>query len=161
MKFRKISYNQYSKDVGSDTESIKKEWGDIRLPHRATKYSSGYDFYSPVDFTLEAGMEIKIPTGICIDLQWDKFLAIFPRSGLSFKYRAQLNNCVAIVDADYSCSDNEGHIFLAIINDSRKGKILDIKKGDAIAQGVIIQYFKTEDDDCIVARNGGIGSTGR
>lgn len=161
MKFRKISYEQYCKDLDSDTPEVRKQWEDIKIPHRATKYSAGYDFFSPIDFTLKPGEEIKLPTGICIDLQWDKFLAIYPRSGLGFKYRAQLNNCVAIVDADYSSSDNEGHIFLAIINDSRKGKTLEIKSGDAIAQGIIMWYFKTEDDDCITPRNGGLGSTGK
>ena len=39
-------------------------------------------------------------------------LAIFPRSGLGFKYRLQLNNTVGIIDSDYFNSDNEGHILL-------------------------------------------------
>ena len=41
-------------------------------------------------------------------------LMMFPRSGLGFKYRLQLNNTVGIIDSDYYDSDNEGHIFIKI-----------------------------------------------
>ena len=35
----------------------------------------------------------------------------YPRSGLGFKFRLQLNNTVGIIDSDYYNSDNEGHNF--------------------------------------------------
>ena len=49
-------------------------------------------------------------------------LKIYPRSGLGFKYRLQLNNTVGIIDSDYFYSDNEGHIFIKITNDSNEEK---------------------------------------
>ncbi len=49
-------------------------------------------------------------------------LKLYPRSGLGFKYRVQLNNTVGIIDSDYFHSDNEGHIFVKITNDSNERK---------------------------------------
>lgn len=49
-------------------------------------------------------------------------LQCYPRSGLGFKFRLQLNNTVGIIDSDYYYSDNEGHIFAKITNDTNEGK---------------------------------------
>lgn len=155
MKFNKISHTQYWLDKMDQYIEHK----DIKLPKRATKGSAGYDIYSVTDFTLEPGQTIKLPTGINIHLDEDKFLAIVPRSGLGFKYRTQLDNTIGIIDSDYSSSDNEGHIWLKITNDSKNGHIVKIRQGEAICQGIIMPYFKVEDDDTTETRNGGFGST--
>ena len=39
------------------------------------------------------------------------------------------------------------HIWVKITNDSKRGDTLVVNKGDAIAQGIILEYFKAEDDD--------------
>ena len=121
--------------------------------------SAGYDIYSVKDFTLQPGQTIKLPTGIRVKLDSDKFLAIVPRSGLGFKYRTQLDNTIGVIDADYYNSSNEGHIWVKITNDSKNGDVLEIKQGDAICQGIICQYFLTEDDNVTETRDGGFGST--
>ena len=157
-KFEKVSFEQYAKSVGGDVD-LYSEYDNIKLPKRATVGSAGYDFFAPFSFKLEVGETIKIPTGIRVLLDNDKFLAIYPRSGLGFKYRLQLDNCVGIVDCDYSHSDNEGHIFIKITNDGREGKTISIKQGEAFAQGIITQFFKTVDDETDGIRNGGFGST--
>ena len=94
-----------------------------------------------------------------LKLDDDKFLAIYPRSGLGFKYKMQLFNSVGIVDSDYSQSDNEGHIWAKFYNDSPDGKTITIKQGEAMCQGIIQQFFKTDDDETDGVRNGGMGST--
>ena len=86
-------------------------------------------------------------------------LKIYPRSGLGFKYRLQLNNTVGIIDSDYSRSDNEGHIFIKVTNDSNEGKTLSIPAGTGFAQGSFVEYGITVDDDASGVRNGGFGST--
>ena len=73
---------------------------------------------------------------------------IFPRSGLGFKYRLQLNNTVGIIDEDYFYSDNEGHIFIKLTNDSNEGKMLQIKAGEAFAQGIFVPFGITMNVDC-------------
>ena len=166
-KFHKVSFEQFYKDFvdtfgdkENENFSIKDCYNLIQLPKRATKGSAGYDFYSPVSFCLKAGETIKIPTGIRVELDEDKVLSLYPRSGLGFKYRLQLNNTVGVIDSDYYFSDNEGHIMIKIMNDSREQKTVRITTGDAFAQGVFMQYGITEDDCADAKRSGGFGSTG-
>lgn len=158
MRFEKVSFEEYKNSIRGDVD-LTAEYNDIKLPKRATTGSAGYDFFSPFSFDLDAGETIKIPTGIRVILDNDKWLGIYPRSGLGFKYRIQLDNTIAVIDSDYYQSDNEGHIFIKITNDSRDGKSVHINKGEAIAQGIIQKYFITDDDNADGVRNGGFGST--
>ncbi len=86
-------------------------------------------------------------------------LKLYPRSGLGFKYRLQMNNTVGIIDSDYFNSDNEGHIFIKLTNDTNEGRTLEIARGTGFAQGIFIEYGITVDDDAAGVRNGGLGST--
>ena len=70
-----------------------------------------------------------------------------------------MNNTVGIIDSDYFFSDNEGHIFMKITNDSNEGKTVEVSAGTGFAQGIFMQYGITEDDDAEGIRNGGFGST--
>lgn len=160
-KFEFISEAQYVVDFTGVVNPVPHS--DLKLPKRATKCSAGYDIYSPIDFILKPGETIKIPTGVRVLLDENKFLMIVPRIGLGFKYRSQLDNTVGVIDADYSNSDNEGHIWIKITNDSNPNETADktmfISKGQGIAQGIILSYGLTDDDDTNGIRNGGFGST--
>ena len=159
-KFEKVSFEQFKSgfDDKNDAE-IKALYDDIKLPKRATKGSAGYDFFAPFDIVLEPGKTIKIPTGIRAQMEDNYVLKLYPRSGLGFKYRLQLNNTVGIIDSDYYYSDNEGHIFAKITNDSNENKTVEIKKGTGFMQGIFVEYGITIDDDATETRNGGFGST--
>lgn len=160
MRFEKVSYDQYASTSDKPKDDLLlDEYDSIRIPRRATVGSAGYDFFAPWTFVLAPGQTVKIPSGIRVLLDEDKVLQCYPRSGLGFKYRLQLDNCVGIIDSDYSNSDNEGHIFFKITNDSRDGKVVTIHRGEAFAQGIITQYFTTENDNASGIRNGGFGST--
>lgn len=135
------------------------EYDDLKLPQRATKGSAGYDFYSPFSFQLLPKKSIKIPTGIRVQMNDNFVLLLFPRSSLGFKYRLQLDNSVGVIDSDYYYSDNEGHIYIKITNDSNDNETINIKKGDAIAQGIFLPFGITIDDNTTNIRNGGFGST--
>ena len=138
---------------------MRQIFDSIELPKRATRGSAGYDFYSPVDFELKPGETIKIPTGIRVYMEESWVLNLFPRSGLGFKFRLQMNNTVGIIDSDYFYSDNEGHIFVKLTNDSNEGKIVRVEAGTGIVQGIFMEYGVTIDDDAKEVRNGGFGST--
>lgn len=153
-KFEKVSFEEFSKEI-NDLNC----YNDIKLPLRATKGSAGYDFFAPFDFTLKPGETIKVPTGIRVKIIDGWFLGIYPRSGLGFKYRLQLNNTVGIIDSDYYYALNEGHIFIKITNDSNEDKTLVVKKGEAFAQGIFMPFGITEDDEVSTVRTGGMGST--
>ncbi|MBQ5707209.1 MAG: dUTP diphosphatase, partial [Peptococcaceae bacterium] len=141
-------------------QSVSKEVYDaVNLPKRATIGSAGYDFYSPLTFSLAPGETIKIPTGIRAEINEGWVLMIYPRSGLGFKYRVQLNNTVGIIDSDYFYSDNEGHIFIKITNDSNEGKTVTVEVGQGFAQGLFMPFGITVDDEVSAMRNGGFGST--
>lgn len=157
-KFEFVSKEQYLKDF-EFKEDACEVYSKLKKPHRATAMSAGYDFYSPFDFHLEPGKTIKIPTGIRAKMPEDYVLMIYPRSGLGFKYRIQLNNTVGVIDSDYYNALNEGHIMIKITNDSNEGKALDIKAGEGFAQGIFMQYGIVEDDDAKDIRVGGFGST--
>jgi len=162
--FEKVSEERYLADftdsfAGTDEAFAKAVYDGIRLPKRATAKSAGYDIYAPKDFTLSPGETIKIPTGIRVKMNEDYVFMVYPRSGLGFKYRLQLDNTVGVIDADYYDSDNEGHIFVKITNDSLSGKVLTVQAGTAFAQGIFMQYGITFDDDVTTVRNGGLGST--
>ena len=142
----------------SDAE-VQNIYENIRLPKRATAGSAGYDFFSPLSFELKPGETIKIPTGIRAEMECGWVLKLYPRSGLGFKYRLQLNNTVGIIDSDYFYSDNEGHIFIKITNASNEGKTVQVEAGTGFAQGIFLEYGITMDDDVEAVRNGGFGST--
>jgi dUTP pyrophosphatase len=146
-------FKQYSE------EEAKAVYDEIRLPKRATKGSAGYDFFAPFDIKLNPGETIKVPTGIRAEMEEDWVLKLYPRSGLGFKYRLQMNNTVGIIDSDYFYSDNEGHIFVKITNDTNEGKTVEIPKGTGFVQGIFLEYGITVDDDAEGIRNGGFGST--
>ena len=182
-KFEKVSYEQFKKDfmntLGgwflvyidelpfsmndpdmSEVEAkIRKIYDNIKLPTRATVGSAGYDFYAPFKIRLECGKTIKMPTGIRVKIDDGWVLQCYPRSGLGFKYRMQLDNTVGIIDSDYYNSDNEGHIMAKLTNDGLEGKVIEVNAGDGYMQGIFTQYGITKDDDADGIRNGGFGST--
>lgn len=164
-KFEKISLEQFRKDfLDTFPDAAEAEiagiYERISLPKRATAGSAGYDYFSPIDFTLKPGETIKIPTGIRAGMEEGWVLCNFPRSGQGFKFRLQLNNTVGIIDSDYYFSDNEGHIMAKLTNDSNEGRVLSVKAGDGFMQGVFFPYGITFDDEADGVRNGGFGSTG-
>ena len=102
---------------------------------------------------------IKVPTGIRAKIDNGWVLTIYPRSGLGFKYRLQLNNPVGIIDSDYYGSSNEGHIYIKITNDTNENRIISIKEGEGFAQGIFFNFGITVDDEVSEIRDGGFGST--
>lgn len=162
-KFHKVSKEQFIKDWCDEThqtpEQASKIYESIKMPKRATIGSAGYDFFAPISFSLIAKEAIKIPTGIRAEIAEGWVLQIYPRSGLGFKYRLQMNNTVGIIDSDYFFADNEGHIFIKMTNDTKEGKEVHVEAGDGFAQGIFMPFGITEDDDADGERRGGFGST--
>ena len=161
--FEKVPFAQYMDDVldvyggaekfksiksctdTSDVEiMIKAMYDSIKIPERATKGSAGYDFYAPEDYVIWPNETVKIPTGLRVMMEEGWMLSIFPRSGLGFKFRIQLDNTVGIIDSDYYGSDNYGHIMIKLTNDTREGKVCTINAGNGFAQGIFIPQRSCE-----------------
>ena len=140
-QFYKVSFDQF-----------KESWEDT-FPETSSEEAS------PIDFELKPGETLKIPTGIRASMEEGWVLCIFPRSGLGFKYRLQMNNTVGIIDSDYYFSDNEGHIFVKLTNDTNENRTVTVKQGNGIVQGIFLPFGITRDDEEEGVRNGGFGST--
>ena len=162
-EFQKVSFEQFEADFKKNfpnAADVKSVYDNIKLPQRATVGSAGYDFFAPVDFTLEQGKSLLIPTGIRAKISDGWVLNIYPRSGLGFKHRVQLDNTVGIIDADYYNSSNEGHIMIKLSCDAHdEGHAVSLKSGDGFAQGIFLQFGITLDDSAEGVRDGGFGST--
>lgn len=171
-KFEKVSFKQFKKDfldcfplakcskTDKDLENeIREIYDAIKLPKRGTTGSAGYDFFAPVKIELVPNETVKIPTGIRCRIDNDWVLKCYPRSGLGFKYRMQLNNTVGIIDSDYYGADNEGHIMAKITNDTNEDKTVEVESGKGFMQGIFVEYGIAEDDDTNRVRTGGFGHT--
>ena len=157
-KFEKVSREQFNKDFLKNV-TYKCDYDvyeNVKLPVRSSTGSAGYDFVSPIGFSLGHGESIIIPTGIRCKINEGWVLNIYPRSGLGFKTHVRLANTVGIIDSDYYNADNQGHIMVKLV--AEKPVHLDI--GDRFCQGVFTPYGITEDDECETERTGGFGSTG-
>jgi dUTP pyrophosphatase len=161
-RFEKVSFEQFKKDYESifgNSDNVLDIYENIKLPKRATKGSAGHDFFAPFSFTLKAKQSIKIPTGIRVFIEDGWVLKNYPRSGLGFKYKVQLDNTVGIIDSDYYYSTNEGHIMTKLTNDNNEGKEVVVNVGEGFAQGIFVEYGITYDDEVNDIRDGGFGST--
>lgn len=162
--FEKVSMEQFRsawEDAFRDVPFSKEIYDGIKLPLRATSGSAGYDFYSPLKITVAAGETVRIPTGIRAKMEDGWVLQLYPRSGLGYKFRFQLDNTVGIIDSDYYYAENEGHIMAKLTNCSTEGKSLVIEAGGGFMQGIFTEFGITMDDCASGVRTGGFGSTGK
>ena len=130
---------------------------EIQLPTRATEHSAGYDFYSPIDVTIEPGKSCLIFTDVKAHMYYDNVLMLYVRSSMG-KHPVVIANGTGIIDCDYYGNvDNDGNIGLRLLNLGETPYV--IKAGDRIGQGVFLKYGITKNDDALGSRSGGFGST--
>ncbi len=137
---------------------------NINLPERKTKFSAGYDIEAAEDIVIPKfipGMKpTLVKTGIKAYMMDDEVLYLYNRSSNPGKKGLVLANSVGVVDKDYYGNpDNDGHIMFAFFN--IKDEDIEIKKGDAIGQGVFAKYLTVDDDSSEGIRQGGFGSTNK
>ena len=132
----------------------------IVLPKRQTSGSAGYDFVTPYDVALRPNERVVIPTGVKVRLKQGYVLQLHIRSSVGIKKGVVLSCITGIVDADYySNKSNDGDIMLALVNNG--DRTVRYKAGERIAQGIILQFETTTNDNASGSRSGGIGSSGR
>ena len=131
------------------------------LPERKTRQSAGYDIAAAEDTALPPGKVVPVPTGIKAYMGKDEYLGIHVRSGFSVRNGVSCVNSQGIIDSDYyNNEENEGHIFIALINHGKE--TVKIPKGTRIAQGIFYKYLTADGDEAEkgAQRSGGFGSTG-
>ena len=143
-------------------EKVKRITEDIKLPTRSTLNSAGYDFFAIEDDVIPAKTIKIIMTGVKCELMSDMMLVLANRSSNPGKKGLILINGIGVVDADYyGNADNDGEIGFAFYN--MKEEDINIKKGEKLGQGIIVNFIKTENDyltNSDAVRAGGFGSTG-
>ena len=113
------------------------------------------------DFTKQTGFKpTLVSTGMKCKLDPGTWLQLSVRSSSPLKYWLMMGNGIGVIDADYyNNPDNEGEIFFQIYNLSPFN--IQIKKGEAIGQAIILPYGVTADDAAGGERTGGFGSTSK
>ncbi|MCI9016327.1 MAG: dUTP diphosphatase [Clostridia bacterium] len=136
----------------------------INLPIRKTKYSAGYDMEAAEDVIIPSfkkGMNpTLVKTGLKAYMKEDEVLLLYNRSSNPKKKGLILANSVGVIDKDYYENlDNDGHIMFAFYN--IKEEDVQIKKGEAIGQGIFQKYLIVDNDEAQGERTGGFGSTNK
>ena len=138
---------------------IKRLDPTVPLPSYAKAGDAGADLATRIDFTINPGERMLVPTGISIALPNGYVALVHPRSGLAIKHGISMVNTPGTVDAGY-----RGELQVILINHDLTQPV-SFKKGDRIAQ-LVIQ--KVERADFVEVTDlpgsdraaGGFGSTG-
>jgi len=100
-----------------------------------------------------------VPTGLVIEVPRGHFLGVFARSSTPLKRGLMVANGVGIVDADYCGPVDE--IKIEVVNFTASP--VEVRRGDRLAQGVILAYARAEWQEQATPERttrGGFGSTG-
>ena len=137
---------------------IQKTHHDGRIPTYATDGSGAVDFYSAEEVAVE-GLQVRaIDLGVAMDVPEGHVMLLFPRSSIGKNTNLRMANSVGIIDSDY-----RGTIHALYENNSACWEL--IKKGDRIAQGIILPIPKIEFEEVTLLSgtkrgHGRFGSTG-
>ena len=131
----------------------------VPLPRYESSGAAGFDLASNVDLTIAPGQVTLVATGLVIAVPAGHFLGIFARSSTPLKRGLMVANGVGIVDSDYCGPKDEIKIEVVNFTDNP----VEVRKGDRLAQGVILPFVRAEWVDAVEApgvTRGGFGSTG-
>jgi len=139
---------------------IKRLDESMPLPSYAKAGDAGADLATRIDFTIQPGERMLVPTGISIALPNGYVALVHPRSGLAIKHGISMVNTPGTVDAGY-----RGELQVILINHDLTQPV-SFKKGDRIAQLVIqkverAQFVEVENLPGSERSAGGFGSTGK
>jgi len=142
---------------------IKKHHNDAIIPEYKTKGASGFDLHAVEDVLFFVNDTKLVSTGLSFQVPEGYELQVRPRSGMSLKTPMRVSNSPGTIDSDFS-----GIVCVIMTHiPCGQGTIsYSIKKGDRIAQGVILPIIKAEFeevDELDKTERGacGFGSTGK
>ena len=138
---------------------IKRLDPSVPLPSYAKAGDAGADLATRIDFTINPGERMLVPTGISIALPNGYVALVHPRSGIAIKYGISMVNTPGTIDAGY-----RGELQVILINHDLTQPV-SFKKGDRIAQLVIqkverADFVEVSDLPGSDRSSGGFGSTG-
>ena len=137
---------------------IKRLQSAVGLPEPATGGAAGFDLAAAADIEIPPRSIRLVGTGLVIAVPDGHFLGIFARSSTPFKRGLMVANGVGLVDSDYCGPKDE--IKIEVLNFTQSP--VSIRKGDRLAQGVIMPFVRAEwqETTATAPSRGGFGSTG-
>ena len=129
------------------------------LPSYQTAGAAGFDLAASAELTVQPGEVRLVPTGLVMEMPAGHFLGVFARSSTPLKRGLMVANGVGIVDSDYCGPADE--IKIEVYNFTTRP--VEIRRGDRLAQGVIVPFARAEWIETAApaaATRGGFGSTG-
>ena len=138
---------------------IKRIDKSLPLPEYQTEGSVGFDIYSREDVVIKPNERLAVPSNLIIEVPSGYALIIAARSSLS-KKGLRLSNGIGVVDQDFHGPKDEFGILLNNFTDAP----VSIKRGDRIAQGLIMPIERAECEEVNEIKKdsrGGFGSTGQ
>jgi dUTP pyrophosphatase len=159
--FAEIAQEAFERLEGYDTVvHFQLVHPNAKIPTYAHDTDAGADVYAPDDVVIAPNARGQmIDTGFKMAIAPGWYMAVCPRSGLSYKTTMRIANTPGTIDCDYR--DNVG-----ILIDNLSDETIVIHAGDRIAQFILhpVHRFKgvvTDDVNQIGEnRGGGFGSTG-
>ncbi len=131
----------------------------VPMPSYQTAGAAGFDLAASADCTIQPGQISLVPTGLVIAVPPGHFLGIFARSSTPLKRGLVVANGVGVLDSDYCGQTDEVKIQLMNVTNAP----VDVKRGDRLAQGVIVPFVRADFEETASATapdRGGFGSTG-
>lgn len=111
---------------------VKKLKEDAKLPTHGHPGDAGMDFYAIEDVVFPSGKQMKVNTGVAIEIPEGYVGLIWDKSSISFNMGLKVMG--GVIDSGY-----RGEIIMNLLNVSDKEVI--IEKGHKVAQ-MIIQKFE-------------------
>lgn len=130
---------------------------DATIPMYQTKDAAGFDFHAAEDIVVPYKEVRMVSTQIAMQIPVGWQVEVRPRSGMAKKHGSYIPNSPGTIDSDY-----RGECCVLVKGDLGP---ITIKKGDRIAQGILMPakqaYIVVADDLSGTERgSGGFGSTG-
>lgn len=152
--------------------NFKRLHADAVIPKYQTEGAAGFDFHAVEDVEIYPGETALVKTGLAFEIPAGFEIQVRPRSGNSLKTRIRIANSPGTIDSDYRGEvgiivDNLTKGSMPVLRGLEKAGVVEIKKGDRIAQGVLVPVFtaffveKEEELNETQRGSGGFGSTNK
>lgn len=135
---------------------------EATLPKRGRPGDAGFDLSSCEDVTIEPNTRALVDTGVALEIPFDCYGRVAPRSGLAVKHGIQVG--AGVVDSTY-----RGSIRALLFNHGSEP--FHISKGDRIAQIIFERIYMPSDSNIeevtyeelseTMRADGGFGSSGK
>ena len=126
----------------------------VPLPGRAREGDAGLDLRAGGDVKVGPGERAMVPTGLAVAIPRGHAGLVLPRSGLASGQGLTLANSPGLIDQGY-----RGEIMLAVVN-LDPDQAVEVRRGDRIAQLVVIPYADVEPAEVAELPPSGRGEAG-